>query len=807
MSGGIIQNDGTFTQGYQANYNLDTSPTAGGGTLQNNGTWNLTDSSQFGSSYGGGAFNNAGNVNQSGGENYFYIPFSNNSSGVVNATLGSLRLLGGSYQAVGSVLNADGGVVYFQGGTHEWNGGSIIGSSAVYAAGGTVNINGNVNPTSGPSTGGFGIVSYYATVSGEGRLSAERGYLGDGNISGAPVLRFTGVSSKASYTSLNMSGGIIQNDGTLTQGYQANYNLDTSATVGGGTLQNNGTWNFSDSSQFGSSYGGGAFNNAGTVNQSGGENYFYVPFGNASSGLVNATSGAIRLLGGSNQAVGSVLNADGGVVYFQGGTHEWNGGSITGSSAVYAAGGTVNINGNVNPTSGPSTGGFGIVSYYATVAGEGRLSAERGYLGDGNISGAPVLRFTGDSSKASYTSLNMSGGIIQNDGTFTQGYQANYNLDTSSSAGGGTLLNNGTWNLTNSSQFGCSYGGGAFINTGTLNQTGGDNFIYTTMSNSGTIHASGGTLYLSGGSAHTGSLVTDSQIVLGAGPHSMTGAIARLSGSGALSGNLTIADGAQIAPGNSPGRLSLYGQVSFVTGGAHPACVMELGGTSAFDRINLGDGSSLALGMDLTELQINLLYAPVYGETFRIIESSGSGHLTGTFRNLPSSHSVITTTYGGQSYDLGITYDGAGKAVDLTVLTPYLAWAYGKGLSNGDDAFNADPDADGIPNGIEFVIGGEPNPGNPNSNSQDLLPQIVADEAYLRVTYRRKDESIYLTLGIEFNAEFSSPWTTAQVGEHGVLINVIDDGFGLKMDRVEVLIPRSNEVDGKLFGRLKVSSP
>ncbi len=804
MSGGTIQNDGTFTQGYQANYELDSSNEAGGGTLQNNGTWNLTEGSQFSNSYGGGVFNNPGTLNQSGGENYMYAMFHNAASGVVNATSGALHLMGGSTQAVGSILNAVGGTIYFQGGTHEWNGGSITGSTAVYAIGGTVIINGNVNPTSGPATGGFGISGYYVTVAGTGMLSAERGDLGYGNISGSPVLRFTGASGKASSSHLTMSGGTIQNDGTFTQGYQANYELDSSNEAGGGMLQNNGTWNLTDGSQFSNTYGGGVFNNPGTFNQSGGANYMYALFHNAASGVVNSTSGTLRLLGGSTQAVGSVLNANGGSIYFQGGTHEWNGGSITGSTSVYAISGTVNINGNVNPASGAATGGFGISGSYATVAGTGMLSAERGDLGYGSISGSPVLRFTGASGKASYSHLTMSGGTIQNDGTFTQGYQANYELDSSSEAGGGTLQNNGTWNLTDGSQFSNTNGGGVFNNPGTLNQSGGDNYIYAAVSNSGTLHATGGTLYLYGGSTHTGALVTDSHIVLGAGTHSMTGSSARLGGAGALSGNLTISDGASIATGNSPGTLTLYGHVEFVAGGTHPACAVELAGAASFDQIAIAGGATLGLGSDLTELQVTLQYAPTFGDSFRIVNASGSGHYTGTFRNVPATDSVLTVSYGAQVYNLGVTYDAAGKYVDLTVLTPYSSWAYGKGLRGEDAAFGADPDFDGIPNGIEFVIGGEPNPANPGSNSTDLLPKITVDQNYLRVIYRRHDAAAYLAPGVEFNGDLTGAWTLAEQGVNGVIIAVTDDGFGASIDLVEVLIPRSNAVAGKLFARVKM---
>jgi hypothetical protein len=53
---------------------------------------------------------------------------------------------------------------------------------------------------------------------------------------------------------------------------------------------------------------------------------------------------------------------------------------------------------------------------------------------------------------------------------------------------------------------------------------------------------------------------------------------------------------------------------------------------------------------------------------------------------------------------------------------PYLDWAATMGLSGAAAAFDADPDGDGIANGLEFVLGGQPNPANPGWNSLHLLP-------------------------------------------------------------------------------------
>jgi len=798
MSGGTIQNDGSYSQSYQANYDLDADNDAGGGTIQNYGAWNLTSSSVYYNSNGEGVINNAGNFNQAGGGNVVNAAFNNQSGGTLNSTAGYIYMQGGGSQAAGSTLNANGGSIYFNGGTHVLNGGAFAGTDFSYDSAGTVVIAANVGASSGPATGGFGVAG--GTLRGSAIVSADHGYFSSGTIADSVVLRFTGASSKENYTTLGMTGGTIQNDGSFSQNYQGNFDLDTDPGAGGGTIQNNGAWNLTSSNTFSNSNGGGVINNTGNFNQLGGYNYIYAAFNNQANGVINANAGAVYLLGGGSQADGGTLNADGGSIYFNGGTHNLNGGSLMGGSFSYVSAGLVNINHNVGTTSGSASGGFGVAG--GTLGGSAMLSADHGYFSSGTIQGTPVLRFTGASTKENYTSLGMAGGTIQNDGSFSQNYQGNFDLDTDAGAGGGTIQNNGTWNLTNSNVFSNSYGGGVINNAGNFNQLGGTNYIYAAMVNSGTLTADGGTVYLLGGSIHSGALVTNSGIVLAAGTHSMAGPAAYLGGSGELYGNLTISDGASICPGNSVGTLTLYGEVSFVAGGSSPACLVELAGAGSSDQINLANGATLDLGSNLTDLRVSLRYAPAFGDSYRIVSAGGSGHYSGSFRNLPNSGSIIAASYGGQSYSLQISYSGGGKYVDLAVLSPYQAWAFGKGLTGADAEFGADPDHDGIVNGIEFVIGGEPNPANPGSNSQNLLPLISVDATSLRVVYRRNVAALYLDPGIQYDGALGTTWTPAQAGINGVTINVLNDGFGASVDRVEVRIPRSNEIAGKLFARL-----
>ena len=140
--------------------------------------------------------------------------------------------------------------------------------------------------------------------------------------------------------------------------------------------------------------------------------------------------------------------------------------------------------------------------------------------------------------------------------------------------------------------------------------------------------------------------------------------------------------------------------------------------------------------------------------------------------------SVVVTTGGGPAFD---TWVGA----------------TGKGLTGSAAAFNADPDHDGIPNGIEFVLGSEPNPANANAASP-ALPTAHKSGNNLVFTFTRRHEAAYLNPSVEFSNNPGGPWTTA-TDPTTATIAVTP---GSLADTVDVTIPQGSNT--KLFARLKV---
>ena len=149
-----------------------------------------------------------------------------------------------------------------------------------------------------------------------------------------------------------------------------------------------------------------------------------------------------------------------------------------------------------------------------------------------------------------------------------------------------------------------------------------------------------------------------------------------------------------------------------------------------------------------------------------------------------------------------LLYDNVTLTAVLPSANAFDTWATTThGLSGPAAAFDADPDKDGIPNGIEFVIGGEPNPANPNSNSSALLFAPDASGDNLVYTYTLMNAAAYLNPFVEFDADLQGEWTTAEDGVNATIMVTPGDPAAT----VTVTIPKNGR--STLFARLKVIQP
>ncbi len=130
---------------------------------------------------------------------------------------------------------------------------------------------------------------------------------------------------------------------------------------------------------------------------------------------------------------------------------------------------------------------------------------------------------------------------------------------------------------------------------------------------------------------------------------------------------------------------------------------------------------------------------------------------------------------------------------------PYDSWETENGITGA--GATADSDGDGIPNGIEFVIGGDPS--GPGSDSSSLLPVITLDADYLYFIFRRTDAAAGYNPYVEYSSSLGL-WAMADPGVDGVFIEEAIDFYGPGVARVTVQIPRNLASGPKMFARLGV---
>jgi hypothetical protein len=143
---------------------------------------------------------------------------------------------------------------------------------------------------------------------------------------------------------------------------------------------------------------------------------------------------------------------------------------------------------------------------------------------------------------------------------------------------------------------------------------------------------------------------------------------------------------------------------------------------------------------------------------------------------------------------------GTGGLLDNQEPTPdYESWETANGIAGAGAA--SDSDGDGIPNGIEFVIGGDPSGTDSDSNS--LLPTVIIDPDFMYFIFRRTEVAAGYNPTVEYSSTLAQ-WTSAEPGVDGVFIEETEDFFEPGVARVSVRIPRSLASGSTLLARIRV---
>lgn len=250
----------------------------------------------------------------------------------------------------------------------------------------------------------------------------------------------------------------------------------------------------------------------------------------------------------------------------------------------------------------------------------------------------------------------------------------------------------------------------------------------------------------------------------------------------------------------SPGAESIYHIVPRAAGVNNRiggSGTISLNATLNIDlsSVVLSEGASWSL---VTTAEVN------YGPGFTVADSAA---LVGGFTPSAGAAGERTWTSGNGDYQ----FDERNGVLSFIGTVPgYTAWAANKGLTAGvNDGPGDNPDGDPYINLLEYQLRGTPLTFDGN------LVTITDGTTDLIFTFERFDASENdTTLNFRWSTNLAT-WNTVPVGPtnsgpnaHGVTVTVIEDGGATTdYDLIEIRLPKSNAVGGKLFGQLQGTQP
>ncbi|MEI6656024.1 MAG: autotransporter-associated beta strand repeat-containing protein, partial [Verrucomicrobiota bacterium] len=332
-----------------------------------------------------------------------------------------------------------------------------------------------------------------------------------------------------------------------------------------------------------------------------------------------------------------------------------------------------------------------------------------------------------------------------------------------------------------------------------------------------------GTLILSGTNSYSGSTIVNAGTLRVNGANTGSGAVsvtsgATLGGSGSIGGSTTIAG--IHAPGDNSVGIQAFSNSLAYAATAHLQWQLTANGSSdrgsSFDGVNVTGGTFAIANGAIIDLSFgaSVDFLDTFWNTNQswLLVDLGGG-LTG---DGGAGWFTLGTLSGGNGSPAGTfavtrVADANGKndvVLNYSMGNAYDLWIASKGLAGNAALPDADPDHDGVPNSLEFVLGGEPNPANLGSNSRSLLPVVSRNgNGDMLFTFHRKnlsESSAVLTFQWSTDLSFTGS-NTVSVGATSSSINGVDVAVSVMdadTDTIVVTVPAAKAVGGRIFGRL-----
>ncbi len=589
LQGNVTLSGGTVTMSNNANNYIFGAATAD--TLTNQET--IQGSGHIGN--GVMTLINSGtiNANQSGGMT-LQVNGGVTNTGTIEATAGTLELLGttvtntgGTVSANGNILNLttstiNGGAVTLTGAaTLQLNNGTIHGGSTLTnSATGTIEVLGSTNTLGGTINNSAG-----------GTFKIDNGAILDLEAGTYSQLGTLQMNSSGNFTELVLQGNVTLSGGTVTMSNNANNYIFGAATAdtltnqetiqGSGhignssmTLVNSGTINANQSGGMTLQVSGGV-TNTGTIEATAGELAF-------TSTTVTNTGGTIS--DNANTLLLTTSTINGGAVTLTGAaTLQLNNGTIHGGSTLTnSATGTIEILGSTNTLGGTINNSAG-----------GTFKIDNGAILDLETGTYSQLGTVQLNSSGNFTELVLEGNVTLTGGTVTMSNNANNYIFGAATAD--TLTNQetiqGSGHIGNSSM--------TLVNSGTINanQSGGMTLqVSGGVTNTGTIEATAGELALTSTTVtNTGGTISDNANTLLLTTSTINGGAVTLTGAATLQLNNGTIHGGSTLTNSATGTIEILGSTNTLGGTINNSA----GGTFKIDNgaiLDLEAGTYSQLG-------------------------------------------------------------------------------------------------------------------------------------------------------------------------------------------------------------------
>ncbi|MCX6854621.1 MAG: autotransporter-associated beta strand repeat-containing protein, partial [Verrucomicrobia bacterium] len=612
----------------------------------------------------------------------------------------------------------------------------------------TLGVGGNFI-TSNPSTGSVThTISSAVSLDGTAVINtaSNAGLEIGGGVSGSQAVTKSGAGTLTLTGASSYSGTLTVSEGTLAMGKHNDASTSGGSLNAATIINNSAVFTALNGAFSGNMSGSGSWTVQGRNSSLGG---IYTGAATHTGGTTISTSSLTLGDGGTSGSVtGNFTLVNGGLLTINHSDAVTLAGTISGDGEVWNGDtGALSLTGavSVNVLASSSSGALHVSSTCA---------ATNGYIGIGSTgsslngnSSAAQMTFTYLSiGTAGSAAVNLSGGADLTTGDIEFG-------STGDGIGSLSLINSGT-SLT------CT-GGITGTATSSIRIRGGSTLTTASLTSVPVSMDTFGTLVFSAATT------CDSAFTLGIAGGYLSNAVA-VTLSGPINGPLSKA---------GSGTLTLTGTNSLTD-----SLVIDAG-TLTLSSISISDSADVYIAAAAT---LNLNFTGT--DTVNQLSIGTVQQSAGTWGSLTSSATHKTARITGNG--ILLVTNGPDDFTD---------WAAQYGLTLTEADFDLDSDNDGIDNGLEFVLGG--NPATSDTAAQPITSSVSG--GYHTLTFHRYDGSERdINLDVEYSTNLTT-WTPIIIGSSsstsgGVIITVTENGSS--MDLITVQMPVG--VNTRMFSRI-----